>query len=259
MIARQQDGLFYFQFPRLCGFPELVHAVFTRHAGFSQPPFASLNVTNGIGDDSDAVAKNRKLIARSLDCGRLAFTRQNHGCEVVVLDGNRRSGGATAERVPRLGDALVTNLNKRCLVIQVADCQSVILYDPEAGAIANIHAGWRGSVQNIVGRTVETMVTRFGCRPEHIVAGIGPSLGPCCAEFVNYRNEIPPQLWSFKDDRDHFDFWAISADQLEACGVKRKHIDTGRICTKCNSDLFFSYRGEGTTGRFASVVGLRSN
>jgi YfiH family protein len=259
VIAREQNGLSYLQFPGLTDFPELVHGVFTRHTGYSRPPFHSLNVTNGIGDDHHAVVKNRKLIAQTLDCGDLVFTRQTHGSQVVVLDQGERPMDRATGYGQRCGDALVTNLAETCLVIQVADCQSVVLYDPQAGAIANVHAGWRGSVQNIIGRAVETMVTRFGCRPEGIRAAIGPSLGPCCAEFVNYRSEIPPQFWCYKDGRDHFDFWALSVDQLETCGIRRDHIDQSRICTKCRVDLFFSYRGEGTTGRFASVVGLRRN
>jgi purine-nucleoside/S-methyl-5'-thioadenosine phosphorylase / adenosine deaminase len=257
VISRQQNGLSYLQFHGLVNFPELVHGVFTRHTGYSQPPFQSLNVATGIGDDHHAVVRNRKLIARTLDCGELVFTRQTHGCQVLVLDRGDRLMDRPTGSGQRFADAVVTNLAKTCLVIQVADCQSVVLYDPQGGAIANIHSGWRGSIQNIIGRTVETMVTRFGCRPESIRAAIGPSLGPCCAEFVNYRSEIPRQFWSYKDDRDHFDFWAMSADQLKACGIRREHIDHSRICTKCRTDLFFSYRGEGTTGRFASVVGLR--
>jgi YfiH family protein len=258
VITRQQNGLSYLQFPGLTDFPELVHGVFTRHTGYSQPPFKSLNVSTGIGDDHHAVVKNRELIARTLDCGKLVFIRQTHGCRVLVLD--RGDDGSMAQAtgiLQRFGDALVTNLGSTCLVIQVADCQSVVLYDPQVGAIANIHAGWRGSIQNIIGRTVEAMMTQFGCRPASIRAAIGPSLGPCCAEFVNYRSEIPPHFWPYKDDRDHFDFWAISADQLKACGIREEHIDHSRICTKCRTDLFFSYRAEGTTGRFASVVGLK--
>ena len=258
MITRHQNGLSYLQFPGLADFPELVHGIFTRHTGYSQPPFHSLNVAAGIGDDQQTVAKNRKLIAQTLDCGELVFTRQTHGCEVLVLDRSHDGSLTRATgRGQRLGDALVTNLVSTCLVIQVADCQSVVLYEPQVGVIANIHAGWRGSIKNIVGRTVESMVTRFGCRPANIRAAVGPSLGPCCAEFINYRTEIPSEFWSYKDDRDHFDFWTLSVDQLKACGVRREHIDQSRICTKCRTDLFFSYRAEGTTGRFASVVGLR--
>jgi hypothetical protein len=89
------------------------------------------------------------------------------------------------------------------------------------------------------------------------LAGIGPSLGPCCAEFVNYRQEIPSGLWAYRRDTVYFDFWAMTRDQLNAAGVCEDHIETSRLCTRCNSDRFFSYRGEKRTGRFPAVIGLR--
>ena len=100
------------------------------------------------------------------------------------------------------------------------------------------------------------MKTRFGTRPESLWAGIGPSLGPCCGQFVNYRKEIPSALWGFRVREAHFDFWAISRAQLTAAGLDPSRIETAGVCTRCCSDTFFSYRAEGTTGRFAAVIGL---
>jgi len=141
----------------------------------------------------------------------------------------------------------------------LADCQSILLYDPIQKVIANVHCGWRGSTKNIAGRTVDVMNKRFGCNRRDLIAGISPSLGPCCAEFVNYRSEIPQKFWRYKSANDHFDFWALSREQLIAAGLLRENIETGGICTKCNTDAFFSYRGEGQTGRFASVIGLKKS
>jgi copper oxidase (laccase) domain-containing protein len=101
------------------------------------------------------------------------------------------------------------------------------------------------------------MQQHFGCHPGAILAGIGPSLGPCCAEFINYKAEIPKEFWCYKDPDDHFDFWAISSDQLLNAGVLAKHIESSQICTRCRTDEFFSYRAEKTTGRFAAVIGLK--
>jgi YfiH family protein len=144
------------------------------------------------------------------------------------------------------------------LTILVADCQPVMLYDPVRAVVANIHSGWRGSIADIIGRTVAVMKERFACRPAEIIAGIGPSLGPCCAEFVNYRQEIPEALWSYQVSDNHFDFWALSRDQLVWAGLLPEHIETGGICTRCHSDLFFSYRAAQQTGRMAAVIGLPS-
>jgi hypothetical protein len=132
----------------------------------------------------------------------------------------------------------------------------VLLFDPIRGAVANIHSGWRGSIDNIIGETVKEMRLRFGCRPRDLMAGIGPSLGPCCAEFLNFRREIPAALWRYRINATHFDFWAMSRDQLLGAGLKEGHIEQSRLCTRCRTDLFFSYRAAKETGRFASVIGL---
>lgn len=239
-----------------------------------------MNVSFNVGDDRDNVRRNRKIIAQCLKAEELVFIDQVHGDRVLVLAeknepavaeaadglsgnalagiGDGPAGGVEAESGrPLIGDAVVTNIPQKNLVIQVADCQAVFLYEPVQQIVANIHAGWRGSVTNIIGRTIKVIEEDFGGYSQNIVAGISPSLGPCCAEFINYRHEIPVKYWQYKDDRDHFDFWSISRSQLCNAGVKDENIDVGQVCTKCDSGNFFSYRGEGTTGRFATVIGLK--
>ena len=141
----------------------------------------------------------------------------------------------------------------------MADCQAILLYDPLRRVVANVHAGWRGSIANIAEKTVAAMERQFGCRGHDMVAAIAPSLGPCCAEFIHYRNEIPEKFWKYKFDRNHFDFWKISQDQLAGAGLQPENIHGGNMCTRCRPDYFYSYRGEARhTGRFAAVIGLRA-
>lgn len=232
------------------------HGIFTRRAGHSESPFDSLNIALDIGDDNYRVEKNRDIIAGCFGSRKLVYAGQVHGDRVLVIDRKSLDRGNPGSPSPLIGDALITDIPQVGLVIQVADCQAVLLVDPGRQVVANVHAGWRGSIKNILGRTINTMEARFGCRPRDMLAGIGPALGPCCAEFVNYRTEIPEKFWTYKDNSHHFDFWAISRDQLIARGVPAEKISISRICTKCSTDLFFSYRGEGKTGRFAVVIGL---
>ena len=89
------------------------------------------------------------------------------------------------------------------------------------------------------------------------MAGIGPSLGPCCAQFIHYEQEIPEAYWMYQTRPYYFDLWQLSRDQLIAAGVLGEHITLAGICTSCRTDLFFSYRKEKTTGRFATVIALR--
>ena len=222
--------------------------MFTKNGGFSREPYSSLNLSLSVGDDEGAIKRNRSLVSMCMDKGELVFTRQTHDADVIVV--------SKSNSFPFVGDALVSDLENRMLVIKIADCQSVLMYDPVRNVVANVHSGWRGSIKNIIGGTIEVMKERFGCRPSDIFAGISPSLGPCCAEFINYEREIPEQFWKYKDSANHFDFWRISMDQLCGAGVMPGNIYSSGICTKCNTDLFFSYRREKTTGRFAAVIGL---
>lgn len=254
MIRRNENGIDYFQFELLKEIPGLKHAVFTRHRGVSIGPYASLNVALSVGDAVERVEYNRELVRHSFGNAELQFIDQVHGDQVVVIQSARPDRSSS---IPR-GDALVTSRAGLTLITQLADCQPVLICDPQRGVIANVHSGWRGSLQNIIGRTVAAMVDRCGCRPACLLAGIGPSLGPCCAEFVNYRNEILPGFWRYRDSRDHFDFWAISRDQLLRAGLVEAHIEVGGLCTRCRTDLFYSYRAEGTTGRFAAAIALEA-
>jgi len=255
MISRRENGVPFFEFPHLARLPGICHGVFTRKGGSSLGTYAALNVGRGLGDQPEAVALNRARISRCLGNLRLVFIRQVHGDDVVVLKNGAPS--AADPDTPPTGDAVVTDIPRTGLVIQTADCQAVMLCDPRKGVAANVHSGWRGSIRNIIGKTVHTMTSCFGCDPRDIRAGIGPSLGPCCGEFIHYRNEIPKEFWKYKGEGHHFDFWSASRDQLSNAGIPGENIFTSRLCTRCRTDLFFSYRGEGATGRLAMVIGLK--
>jgi YfiH family protein len=254
MDIERDQGLVLYRFRSLSAFAQLRHAVTTRHGGDSPPPYDSLNLSRNVGDAPHRVAANRQRVQTCFPATRPAFLRQVHGRRVAVLDG----GGLPADGyMPGEADAVVTRETGCLLAVLVADCQPVLLFDPVRGVIANIHSGWRGSVANIIGRTVAVMTARFGSRPGDIRAGVGPSLGPCCAEFVNYRREIPPDLWAYRRSGPYFDFWALSRDQLLLAGLQAAHIEIGGICTRCRSDQFFSYRAARRTGRMGAFIGLR--
>jgi hypothetical protein len=277
---KHRNGVSFLEFPNFARFSGIRHGVFTRNTGKSSGPFQSLNVSFGVGDDDHNVRENRSIISRCMEEKDLVFAEQVHGIRVmtftkggkasyvlnvdVSLDGEyseipeEKFGGFDSDSERELiGDALVTNIPKKFLVVQVADCQSILMHDPVRQVVANVHSGWRGSINNIIGRTIKAMEKNFGCISSDVIAGIGPSLGPCCAEFVNYEKEIPKAYWKYKDDMDHFDFWSVSCDQLCEAGVLIENVDISRLCTKCDTDRFFSFRGEGTTGRFAAIIGLK--
>lgn len=228
---------------------------FTRHRGVSSGSFSSLNVSHGTGDAFQNIEQNRAIIMSIIGSQRLLSANQVHSKRVYVDNGEF----VHSHEVDRF-DSLISNRPGTALMIQQADCQAVLLHDPVENAIGAIHNGWRGSVQNIIGATIAQMKDHYSSDPAMIHAHISPSLGPCCAEFVNYRTELPPSFHHFKVRNNHFDFWQISAEQLTQAGVRPESIHLPDICTSCSPD-YFSYRravrsGEPVCGRHASVICL---
>jgi len=229
----------------------LFHGTFNRHGGVSPSPWNSNNVSFGLGDSYENVCANRKQIKKSFGFKLLVSTKQVHGSRVYTV--NKRP----AEDLKIDGyDALVSNVPDIGLMIQQADCQAVFLFDPEKKAVGIAHVGWRGTAADIISETIFAMSHEFSTEPADIITAISPSLGPCCAEFINYRAELPVSLHGYQVRPTYFDFWAISRDQLSAVGVQPENIHTAGICTCCNQD-YFSYRRDRETGRFASVIGIR--
>lgn len=232
-----------------------IQATFDRHHGDSPAPFKSLNVSFAVGDKEEYVASNRRNIRQALGISSLVSARQVHGDLILAVK------EVPANDVEQDGfDALVTDRKGVGLMIQHADCQAILLHDPVQSAIAAIHCGWRGSVIGIIEKTVQAMRACYSCRPEDMTAAISPSLGPCCAEFINHRLELPASFLSFQERDNFFDFWQISRWQLIAAGLPAANIQTAGICTSCNPD-FFSYRrtvrrGTGITGRNGTIIVL---
>jgi YfiH family protein len=233
------------------------HHIFSRHGGCSRGDYASLNLSLGVGDDDGVVEQNRRIVLEHMQTACLAFSNQVHGTQVLTVD-QQRLYGRLPETLPvGTGDAMITNIPGVTLVVLVADCQAVLMADPVKRVIANVHVGWRGNVNHILCRTIEEMQSQFACDPADLRVGISPSLGPCCAEFVNFAREIPQKYWHHKDGRNRFDLWALSREQLLLEGVSPENIYISGICTRCRADNYFSYRASKITGRFAAAIQLR--
>lgn len=232
------------------------YEMFNSQGGVSTGIFTSLNVGVYVGDEEEAVQENRRRVKVRLGVPFLLSAKQVHGtgiyCLTEPLLENTEIDGV---------DALVTDLPDVGLMIQQADCQAVLLFDPVKAVIAAIHCGWRGSVQGILGKVITVMVENYGTVKADLQAVISPSLGPCCAEFVNYRRELPEEFHQFMVRDNYFDFRQISRFQLMNAGISERNIETTALCTCC-SDNYFSYRratrlSGGVTGRNCSVISLQ--
>ncbi|CAG35328.1 peptidoglycan editing factor PgeF [Desulfotalea psychrophila] len=230
-------------------------ASFDASGGISSGPYRYGNVSLKVGDAPFNVEWNRERIQESLEAHCLLSAGQVHGEKIYSLTKPIK----TSLEVEGY-DSLITNQTGVALMIQQADCQAILLFDPEQAVIAAVHVGWRGNVSNLIGKTIEEMTKTFHSASRDIQAFISPSLGPCCAEFSNYRDEFPTEFQEFMAQESHFNLWKISEKQLTDAGLQRKNISLAEICTSCH-DNYFSYRracrtGDGTTGRNCSAIVL---
>ena len=262
MLRVADNGLAYYQFESLARFSdtgEMRHGVFTRLGGISAPPFATLNTGHTVGDEPEAVAENHQRICRALgvDAVSIASGYQVHGASVALIGPQDRG------RVRPATDVLLTDQPGIPLMQRFADCVPSVLYDPVRRVLGLAHAGRRGTVQGVILEAVRAMAQAFGSRPSDIIAGLGPSIGPCCYEI---GPKVAAQVRAGFREGDrwllpqaggaiHLDLWAANRQQLEAAGVGQ--VEVAGLCTACHTEEFFSHRAErGRTGRFGVMAVL---
>ena len=198
--------------------------------------------------------ENLKIIQNTVGAGQLISMNQVHGKDILIL---KQEAPNFVQKTAK-ADAMITDLPGLAITVKQADCQGIIIFDPLKNVISNVHCGWRGNTVDILGSVVKRMSQDFGSKAPDLVAAIGPSLGPCCGEFIDYKNIFPKEFRRFMVKENHFDLLQISRWQLIKAGLKEENIEVANICTKCRTDLFYSYRAEGITGRFATVVMLKN-
>lgn len=239
----------WIEFDSLSAYPDIVCATFLRHGGVSKGNFSSLNIGGNVGDHPESVKENREIVRNALKLDHLIFANQVHGAAIHQVTEKNLLVHAEA-------DGLITNLPKVGLAIAHADCQAALFYDPKSKFIGIVHAGWKGSAQNIYAKMVKALCD-LSCNPRDLLVAISPSLGPDHYECKNYKTELPQDFWSFQVKPNYFNFWDISRKQLEECGIPSQNIEIIEMCTFCNEKDLFSYRRDKTTGRNASIIALK--
>jgi len=259
MPFKEKDSLGFFIFDKFNEFG-IPHGIFTRRGGCSPKPWQSLNVATSVGDSRKNVMANRKKIMRIFDSNIHAIfdTQQIHSDDVVITDKPRQ-----LETIHQKADGIITNDPNIFLMMVFADCVPIILFDPKKLVIGIVHAGWQGTVKNIIGNAIKKMEMEFDCQPVNIIAGIGPSI--CVDHYLvgdvvinevkKYFPSNHTDLLINKNGQIRFDLRKANTILLESNGVKA--IENANICTACNTTDWFSHRAEkGITGRFACVIGL---
>jgi YfiH family protein len=255
-----KNSLRYFTFESFSK-NEVVQGIFSRQGGVSPKPWDSLNQGGLNGDERANVIENRRRIFSALGrpVASIFDVWQVHSADVICADQPR-----PLDAPHQKADAIVTNRPEISLFMRFADCVPVLFYEPEKRVVAIAHAGWQGTVKNIVTQTVEAMQKHYGCRIENIYAGIGPSIGPdhyeVGSEVVDRikttLGERAAQVLYPNNGKYRLDLWKTNKILLEQAGVR--HIEIAGICTACHTEDWYSHRAEnGSTGRFGALLALR--
>jgi len=251
-----QGRLSVFKFESFREYKDIAHFVTTREGWVSgsNPRFT--------GDQESDYAAFRNELAASCnwDSDQFVFPRQTHSDHVVLATSSNKTTTISDT------DALITNEPGLFVCVQTADCVPILLFDPKQKVVAAIHAGWRGTVSKISGKTIQLMTEKFGCQPSDIIAGIGPSIhihayevGPEVVESVQSKFINSPALLkpSLTEGKAYFDLWEANKTVLIESGIPEENIEVMGLCSFEHSDLFYSARRDGLdTGRMVSGIRL---
>ncbi len=190
---------------------------------------------------------------KEVDCGvttnpitRPIRANQVHGDVVLDLK--------TPPTSVRDCDGFITQKSDLPIMVRVADCQGILLYDPITKTIAVIHSGWKGSIKNILGKTIQKMEKKYNAEPQNLIMGISPSLRQCCAEFSDPLNELPAFCHKHINGKN-VDFVGLSIKQATLEGILKENIEVMDACTKCE-DGYYSHRN-GQKERMAVYIELK--
>jgi polyphenol oxidase len=227
------------------------YVITDRAGGVSRGPFQSLNLGQAAGDEPSDVAANRELVALGCGLSGIAWMRQVHGAVVRYADASWPGGE------PQACDAVFTDVPGLALGVLVADCVPVLIADPSARLAGAAHAGREGMVAGVVTELVAAMSSAGGS-PDRMRAVIGPAICGACYEVPEQMRArvsavVPQSSCQTRAGTAGLDIAAGVHAQLAAAGVASVARD-GR-CTRESTELY-SYRRDGTTGRFAGLVWL---
>lgn len=241
------------------------HAFSTRGGGVSPLPKDALSLGNFSQDEHANVLENRRRFLNALGAADwpMVTARQIHSADVRAVCDIEDARGA-----PTACDALTANLPRVLLAVQTADCMPILLACERTGAVAAVHAGWRGTLAGIVARTVERMQREYATRPADLHAALGPAIshaafevGPDVLAAFHGQFDYAAELVSDRqaNGKGHLNLNQANARQLLDAGLRAERIYDCGLCTYLRNDLFFSYRrergAEKPVGRLLGVIG----
>ena len=240
------------------------HGFTTRRGGVSGPPYDSLNLGGKWGDARANVVENQRRLYAAVAADRIFVARQVHGAAAVRVRASDSSDTIAAIEA----DVLFSDAAGLALGVYVADCVPALLADTRTGAIAAVHAGWRGTVAGALPAAVHRLVGQLGARPADLRVALGPAIGVCCFEVGDevvaaVEQAVPGAaaagaIRPGPRGRAHVDLKKVNVLLLQAEGVPATSIDAGPECTSCDRARFFSYRrDQGRTGQAIGFISVK--
>jgi len=249
----------FYRFKKFSDTSGCVHAVTTKSSEESYAFSLALHT----GEDKESIVNNRNKMASKLgwkEQVHFVVANQTHSDHIEIIESQKSQGWQSVEDAVAHCDALITDQKDVALCMMTADCVPILLLDAHKGVIAAVHAGWRGTKEKIVAKTVMKMIETFDSNPKDIIAGVAPSIGRCCYEVGKEVSEHffeMPKAYDISAQKYMLDLPYINKRQLLSVGLEESNIQMSDICTACEVDRFFSYRKEqGCSGRFMSMIGL---
>ncbi len=242
------------------------HGFSTRKEGTSQGKFTSLNLGIRTIDEPEAVRRNFSYFCSdlSIPVSDLVLPCQVHSTKVLRVTKEDVGKGFLRESDLPEADGLVTNQPGVCLGTFYADCTPILLLDPIKRVIAAVHSGWRGTLGRIISEGVRVMCQEYGSDSGQILAAMGPSIKQCHFEveddvyhlFKEQFGALIDEYTVQKEKKYYINTDALNIYTMCSMGIRREHISTYPGCTYCESELFFSHRREGATGRMCAMIEL---
>lgn len=234
--------------------PGLRAGMSTRHGGVSAGPYASMNLDHRGPDDAALREENRRRFCAAMGFGPEALARslQVHGTALLEVE----EGGLYEGY-----DALMTRKKGVLLSVSIADCTPILIADSVTGALAAVHAGWRGTVGGIVEQTLHALHARYGTQPCDCRAWIGPCIDVCTFEVGDEVAALfapDCKQWNASAGKFFVDLKKANLLQLLKNGVPERQVEVSPLSTALNIQDFYSYRAEGgVTGRMLAAIGYR--
>jgi len=209
-------------------------------SGFSSPEIKAFFTTKILGDNAEKV----KAVSNAINISKekVYLPIQKHTGKVHILESDLQ---------PVVADAVVTGDKQVLIGVLVADCVPVLLYDPVMKVIGAVHAGWRGTAQQILKNTILVMRERFDCIPQNVSIAIGPSIRQCSYEVGQEVKERVVRAtgegsYYHKEGEKHY-IDIASANKIQALlmNVPEENIWQSSECTFCNPGKYHSYRYSG--------------